>query len=100
MEGVSLDVDPVTRRANIVGKTSDGGRVASHVVLLPFSNERNEEVAFELSVEHLTEEVEIGNEGSLENDWDVRSVKQLDGVGSLVASDTSASQLELNSETL
>jgi hypothetical protein len=67
---------------------------------LPFSDERNEEVTLELSVEHLTEEVEIGNEGSLENDWDVRCVKQLDGVWSLVASDTSASKLELNSETL
>ena len=100
MEGVSLDVNPITRWANVIRKTSDWGRVTSHIVLLPFSDERNEEVTLELSVEHLTEEVEIGNEGSLENDWDIRCVKQLNGVGSLVASDTSASKLKLNSETL
>ena len=91
MEGVSLDVDPVARWANVVSKTSYWGRVTSHVVFLPFSDERNEEVSFELSVEHLTEEVKIGNERSLKNNWDVRCVKQLDGIGSLVASDASAS---------
>ena len=71
-----------------------------HVILLPFTDERNKKVAFELSVQHLTEEVEIGDECSLEDDWNVGGVKQLDWVGSLVASDFSAGKLKFNSETL
>jgi hypothetical protein len=50
MEGISLDIDPVTRRTNVVSKTSDRGRMTCHVILLPFTDERNKEVAFELSV--------------------------------------------------
>lgn len=71
MERVALDVNPVARRADVVSKTADWSRVASHVVFLPLSNERHKEVAFELSVEHLTEEVQVANECSLEDDWDV-----------------------------
>ena len=66
--------------ANIVGKSSDWGSVSSHVIILPFSEKRNDEVSSELSGEDLGEEVNVGNEGALENDWDVRGVEQLDWV--------------------
>ena len=74
--------------------------MTSHVVLLPFTNEGHEEVALELSVKYLTEEVKVRHKGSLQNNRDVRGVEQLDWVRSLVATDASAGKLKLNTETL
>jgi hypothetical protein len=46
-------------------------RSASHVKFLPLADEANEEVASELAVEHLTEEVQVRNDSGLQNNWDV-----------------------------
>lgn len=100
MEGVSLEVEEVTRGRNVVSESTDGGRVASHVVFLPLSEEGDEEVALELAVKNLGEEVKVGDKGSLEDNRDVGGVEKLHGVGSLVPSNTSGGQLELNAETL
>ena len=100
VERISLDIKEALGRRDVVGETSDGGAVTRHVVLLPFSEELDEVVAFELTVEHLREEVQVGHEGSLENDGDVRGVEQLDGVRLLVTSHASVDQLEFNSEAL
>ena len=89
MEGISLNIEEIFGRRNIVSQSTNGSRVASHVVLLPLSEERHEEVTLKLAVEHLTEEVEVGNESCLQDDWDVRSVEKFDRVLSLVATDTS-----------
>jgi hypothetical protein len=51
-------------------------------------------------VEHLGEEVQVGHEGGLQDDWDVRGVEELDWVGLSVASHLSGADLELNSEAL
>lgn len=74
--------------------------MSSHVVVLPFSKEANNEVSSELSGKDLSEEVDIGDECSLQDDWDVRSVEQLDWVWLLEASHLSAAQAEFNTETL
>ena len=79
VEGISLDVEPVPWGRDVVGETSNGGGVAGHVKLLPLSEEADEEVALELAVEHLGEEVEVGDEGGLEDDWNVGGVEELDG---------------------
>jgi len=42
---------------------------------LPLADEPNEEIASELAVEDLTEEVEVGDESRLQNDRDVGSVE-------------------------
>ena len=89
MHWVTLEVEEITRWRNVVGKTADWCRMACHVVLLPFADEADEEVSSELAVKHLREEVKVGNEGSLENDWDVRCVEQLHWERSRVASNTS-----------
>jgi len=49
--------------------------MACHIIFLPLSNERHEVVVSEFLVKDLGEEVEVANEGSLENDWDVRCVE-------------------------
>ena len=74
--------------------------MTSHVVLLPFPNERDEEVALKLSVKNLTEEVKVRYKGSLKNNRDVRGIEQFDWVRSLVATNASASKLKLDTETL
>ena len=92
MEGVLHDLEPVTRGAYVVGKTTDGSWMASHVVLLPLADERDKEVTFELAVKHLTQEVQVWNKGSLEDDGDVGGVEQFDRVGRVLA--TVASRLD------
>ena len=62
--------------------------------------ESNENVSSELSSKDLREEVDVGHESSLENNWNVRGVEQLDRVRLLEASHLSAGQAELNSESL
>jgi hypothetical protein len=59
MERISLYVNPVTWWANIISKTPNWSRVTSHVILLPLSDKAYKEVALELSMQNLTEEVQI-----------------------------------------
>ena len=74
--------------------------MALHVVFLPLAEERNEVVALESAVKHLWEEVQVGDEGSLQNDGDVASVEKLDGVSLLVATNATGSHSQFNTETL
>ena len=89
MEGISLNIEEILGRRDVISQSTNGSRVTCHVILLPLSKERHEEVTLELAVEHLTEEVEVGDESCLQNDWDVGSVEKFDRVLSLVATDTS-----------
>lgn len=45
--------------------------MASHIVLLPLSNERDEVVVSKLLVKNLREEVQVTHEGSLKDDWNI-----------------------------
>merc|ERR1719183_1311667 len=74
--------------------------MTSHVVILPFSKERNDEVSSELSSKNLGEEVNVRHESSLQNNWNVGSVEQLDWVWLSESSHFLAAQRELNSESL
>ena len=71
-----------------------------HVKFLPLSKETNEEVALEFAVEDLREEVQVGDEGSLEDDWDVRGVEQLDWVWVGLTSDSLVLELKFDTEAL
>jgi len=74
--------------------------MASHVIILPLSEKTDDEIASELSGEDLGEEVDVGDESSLENDWDVGGVEKLDGVWLSETSHLLAAQGELDSEAL
>ena len=56
---------------DVVCKTANRCLMASHVIILPFSEESNNKVASELSCEDLSEEVDVGHESGLQDDWDV-----------------------------
>ena len=100
MEGITHYVDPLARRRYVVSETTDGCGVALHVILLPLSNEANEEVASELAMQDLREEVEVRYEGCLQDDGDIGGVEQLDRVWVGLSSDALILQMKLNSEAL
>lgn len=74
--------------------------MSSHVIILPLSEEWNDEVTSEFSSQDLGEEINIGNESSLQNNWDVGSVEQLDWIWLSETSHLSGTEAELNTETL
>lgn len=74
--------------------------MALHVVFLPFSEERDEDVALELAVKNLREEVQVGDEGRLQNYGDIAGVEQLNGVRSFVATNSAGSNSQFDAETL
>ena len=100
MEGITHYVDPLARRRYVVSEATDGCRVALHVILLPLSNEANEEVASELAMQDLRKEVEVRYEGCLQDDRDIGGVEQLDRVGVSLSSNALILQMKLNSEAL
>ena len=53
---------------------------------IPNAQKRNEKVSRESCWQHLWDDIQVGDEGGLENNWDVWSVKQLDWVGWVLTS--------------
>jgi len=52
-------MDEISWWGNVVSEATNGCRVASHVIFLPFADEGNKVVAFKFTMKYLTEEVEI-----------------------------------------
>lgn len=75
MHWIPLNVDEVARWRNVVGKATNRCRISCHVIFLPFANKTYKVVSFELSMQHLAEEIKIRNKGTLQNDWDVGCVE-------------------------
>ena len=71
-----------------------------NVVVGPLSKETHEEVALELAVKHLGQEVQVGDEGGLQDDRDVGSVEEFDGIGVGLSSLPLALQCKFDSEAL
>lgn len=74
--------------------------MALDVVVGPLSNESHEEVALEFTMQDLRQEVQVRNEGSLEDDRDVGGVEELDGVGVGLTSLSLTLQCKFDSEAL
>jgi hypothetical protein len=100
VEGVTDDVHEVLRGRDVVSETTDGGGSATHVILLPLSKEVHEEVSSEFLGKDLGEEVQVGDEGGLQNDGDIGGVEQLNGVRLLVSLHASAAHSDLYAEAL
>jgi hypothetical protein len=60
---------------------------------LPLSEQADDEVSSEFSCENLGEEVDVGDEGSLQDDWNVGGVEQSDWIWLLEASHLLAAEL-------
>lgn len=100
VDGILEDIGPLARRADVVSKTTNGGGMSSHVVVLPLADEADEDVALELAVKNLGKEVQVGDEGSLEDNWDVRGIEQLDWVGVGLTTGAFALECKFNTEAL
>ena len=100
MHGVLLNVIEALRRTDVVGEATDGCGATSHVIILPLAEETNNEVAAESSGQNLREEVNVADEGSLQDDGNVRRVEQLDGERLSVTLGLSSGELKLDLEIL
>lgn len=90
MDWVLLNIIKALWRTDVVCESTDWCLMASHVIVLPLSEESNNEVSSELTCKDLSEEVNVGNECSLQNDWDVGGIEKLDWVWLLESSHLSA----------
>lgn len=100
MDWVSLNIIEALWGANVVGEASNRGGMSSHVVILPLAKKRDDEVASELPGENLGKEVDIGDEGALEDDGNVGGVEELNWVWLSESSHLSAAQTQFDSESL
>ena len=74
--------------------------MSSHVIVLPLTQKTHDEVASELLGQNLGKEVNVGDEGRLQNDRDVGGVEKLDWIRLLVSSHLPGGQTQFDSETL
>jgi hypothetical protein len=74
--------------------------MTGHIIVLPLSKKSNDKVSSEFACQNLSEEVDVGNEGGLKNNRNVRSVEKLDWIWLLETSHLSAGKAEFNTETL
>ena len=80
MSWVSLNVIKALWWRDIVRKSTNWCLMTSHIIILPLSEKTDDEVASELPSQHLGEEIDVGDEGSLQNNWDVRGIEEFDGI--------------------
>lgn len=97
---VSLNIIQTLWWTDVVSKSSNWRLMTSHVIILPLSEKGNDEVTSELSSQDLGEEVNVGNESGLQNNWDVGGVEQLDWIWLSETSHLSGTEAELNTESL
>jgi len=101
MEGIIGDLSQTSGRGNIVCKTSDrDGLTSSAFHILPATEQLDEDVAAVTLVQQLRKEVKVGNQSSLEDDGDVRGIKELDGVRTFLASVLLVLDGEIDTESL
>ena len=100
MEGIRINFGEFPRWRDVIGQSSNRDTAASHFQILPLSEQLDEEVSSETFVEHLGEEIEVGHQGGLKDDGDVRGVEQFDGVGSVMSANFGVLHCQINSEAL
>lgn len=102
VDGVIEDLGERSGGRDVVGESTNGDRAGTGTGLniLPLSEERDNKVGRVTTVEELGEEVEVGHEGGLENDGDVRGIEELDGVRSVLSSVAGVLDREIDAEAL
>lgn len=67
---------------------------------LPLTQKSHQEVPFEGFVQHLRNEVEVGNQRGLQDNGNVRGVEKFNGIGSHMASNLRVFERKVHSEPL
>jgi hypothetical protein len=100
MKWIPCQFKEVSWWGEIVCESSCWHTVASPFNFLPYTKKFDEEISSELLIQYLGEEVDIGNQGTLENDWHVGCVEEFDWVWLMVSSYFLTGHGEFNSESL
>mmetsp|Transcript_81 Transcript_81/g.192 ORF Transcript_81/g.192 Transcript_81/m.192 type:complete len:411 (-) Transcript_81:116-1348(-) len=85
VKGVVNDLGEGSGRRDVVGDASDGDGGSASLDVLPFAQDAHQDVGGCAVVEELGDEVEVGDQGGLEDDGHVGGVEELDGVGALLS---------------
>mmetsp|Transcript_16032 Transcript_16032/g.53731 ORF Transcript_16032/g.53731 Transcript_16032/m.53731 type:complete len:352 (+) Transcript_16032:252-1307(+) len=87
VKGIRENVREAVGRGYVVSETADRPHLPrhGHLRLLPASEKVDEDVLRVPLVQDLRDEVQVGDQGSLEDDGDVAGVEQLDGIAPLPA---------------
>lgn len=102
MNGIFSNVTQTLWRRQVVTQPTNGvgtGRTASSNVA-PDAEQVHQKVASEFDGQHLRNDVQIGDEGRLQDDGNVGRVKQLDGVGRILAAITGRLDGQVDTEAL
>lgn len=81
VDGVSESSNESFGGGDVVDESSDGDDLPLVACFLPLAEDGGDEGALEVAVEHLTEEVDIGDEGAHEDDGHVGGIEETDGIG-------------------
>ena len=100
MKWVIQDIGKAVGRGDIVGQATNRHRLSGAFNFLPTAEQVDQEEATKSLVQKLREEIQVGDQGSLQNDGDVRGVEQLDGVGALLTTVFGVFDWEINTESL
>ncbi len=100
VDGVSEDGEEISGGRNVISETTNGDGVATHFNILPLTEKSDGKESSESSVKELGEEIEVGDQSSVEHDGDVGSVEQLDGEVGGVSLNALLLNVEVDSESL
>jgi len=100
VEGVIYDFGEALGSREPVSESTNGDSLSIGIVVFPPSNERDEGVTLEFSVEEIGDHVEFGDESGPHDDGDVRGIEQFDGEGHFVTTYLSVTQSQFNAESL
>ena len=81
VNGISDGFEEGPWRSDVVNESSNRHELSLHACFLPVAEKVGDEGTLEIPVQHLREEVEVGDEGSLQDDGDVGSVEESNRVG-------------------
>jgi len=100
MKRISQEPSEVFGWRDIIGDSTDRNGVLAEINILPLSKDANNEVASKPPVEDLGEEVEVLDDGGLEDDGEGRGVEELDLVSLDDSSDLPMDEVDLHPESL
>ena len=81
VDGVSQGVEEGARSSDVVDESTDRHDLTLIAGLLPFTENRGDEGSSKVTIHHLREEVDVGDEGAHEDNGHVRGVEETNGVG-------------------
>ena len=99
MDGIFEDVSKGLRWGQVVAESANGvGPAAAGIG--PHAQQVDKEVSSELDGHHLRDDVQVGDEGRLQNDGNVGGVKQLDGIRGVLTAIAGTLDGQVHAESL